>query len=490
MVNAATAPIKQAQATTDQASQANQHNVTGLSSALAGILQGIAPQVQQDYGDAATRQAAFAKGFSDHLQQTLGQNATNTSSFLQNIVGAPSSQVSQVASQVAPSAAGDTLYGVRGYIPASTLNEEGAAYTANARQLPAIANSQGLQQIGKIQADQAKQDAAFAQQIGTEAGKAPQYQRQLTNDAFNQNAKTHAANLADAKFGLDQSKFTLQQNVDAFNQKYKVDTLNLRGQSLQLQSQKFARSILQSDRSYSVSLAGLGLRTAAAKRSALAQEYKLQNGGYDVKTIGKLEGDATRIATQTLNGFTDTTGKKHPPILFGQALAEMRMGGKNGQVPLSLALKAMKQAGWNVPAKYDKLMAGGLGQSAVPFGSAGVVGAASSFLGVPYKWGGNNPATGLDCSSFIQQTFAKVGVSLPRTTYAQVKVGKPVALDALQPGDCIFTRPGKNGPEHVGLYVGNGMVQESPHTGDVNKVIPLKDYLSDGFVAARRYGNG
>jgi hypothetical protein len=36
------------------------------------------------------------------------------------------------------------------------------------------------------------------------------------------------------------------------------------------------------------------------------------------------------------------------------------------------------------------------------------------------------------------------------------------------------------------LYIGNGMIQESPHTGDVNKVIPLTSFLGGGFVAARR----
>lgn len=120
-----------------------------------------------------------------------------------------------------------------------------------------------------------------------------------------------------------------------------------------------------------------------------------------------------------------------------------------------------------------------------PAGS--VVGAARSFLGVPYKWGGNSPSTGLDCSAFLQQTMAKVGVKIPRTTYDQFKTGKPVDLTSLQPGDAVFTEPGKDGPNHVGLYIGNGQVQESPHTGDVNKVIPLKDFLGGGFVGARRY---
>jgi cell wall-associated NlpC family hydrolase len=129
----------------------------------------------------------------------------------------------------------------------------------------------------------------------------------------------------------------------------------------------------------------------------------------------------------------------------------------------------------------------GGGNPTAPDNAAPVVQAAKSFLGVPYKWGGNNPKTGLDCSSFVQQAFAKVGVNLPRTTYEQVKMGQPVALDQLQPGDAVFTEPGRAGPNHVGIYVGHGTIQQSPHTGDVNGYIPLKSFLGDGFVAARRY---
>jgi cell wall-associated NlpC family hydrolase len=166
----------------------------------------------------------------------------------------------------------------------------------------------------------------------------------------------------------------------------------------------------------------------------------------------------------------------------------MRKGLKNGKIPVSIALKALKQAGFDVPSRYDSLMAGGQGQSATPFGDVASV--TQSFLGVPYKWGGNSASSGLDCSAFVQQAMAKFGVTIPRTTYAQAKVGQPVALSQLQPGDCVFTEPGKNGPNHVGLYIGNGKIQESPHTGDVNKIIPLQDFLGGGFVAARRYLSG
>jgi hypothetical protein len=172
-IAAGKAPIVAAQTQADQASQQQQQNITGLSAALGEILKGIGPGVEQTYSDASARQSAFAKGFSDHMQEQLGQNAKGTSSFLQNVVGAPASQIADVAGKVAPAAAGDTLYGLRGYIPASNLNEEGAAFAAAAKELPGIADAQGLQQIAKVQAAQRTTDQGFATQLADLMAKVP-----------------------------------------------------------------------------------------------------------------------------------------------------------------------------------------------------------------------------------------------------------------------------------------------------------------------------
>ena len=67
-------------------------------------------------------------------------------------------------------------------------------------------------------------------------------------------------------------------------------------------------------------------------------------------------------------------------------------------------------------------------------------------LGTPYQWGGSctdshgpDPMGRCDCSSLMQQSYRAAGVSLTRTTYTQVKEGKPVAVDDLRPGDLVFT---------------------------------------------------
>lgn len=76
--------------------------------------------------------------------------------------------------------------------------------------------------------------------------------------------------------------------------------------------------------------------------------------------------------------------------------------------------------------------------------------------GTPYVWGGNSLSKGIDCSGLVQQVYRQLGISVPRTTYEQAKFGKQVAINSLRPGDLVFYRPGSRGPEHVGIFMGDG----------------------------------
>ena len=93
-----------------------------------------------------------------------------------------------------------------------------------------------------------------------------------------------------------------------------------------------------------------------------------------------------------------------------------------------------------------------------------VVDYAKGFLGTPYLWGGTTPS-GFDCSGYVQYVYKNFGISLPRTTYEQVKAGVEVSRDSLQIGDLVFTSAG-----HVGIYVGNNQMLHAPRSGDVIKV--------------------
>ncbi|MEC7055674.1 C40 family peptidase [Streptomyces violaceochromogenes] len=113
-------------------------------------------------------------------------------------------------------------------------------------------------------------------------------------------------------------------------------------------------------------------------------------------------------------------------------------------------------------------------------------------LGTPYQWGGScsaphgqDPMGRCDCSSLMQASYKAGGVSISRTTYTQVKEGKAVSVDALKPGDLLFTRGTASAPEHVGMFVGQGLILQAPKTGDVVKISTLADWRVD-IVAARR----
>ncbi len=87
-----------------------------------------------------------------------------------------------------------------------------------------------------------------------------------------------------------------------------------------------------------------------------------------------------------------------------------------------------------------------------------VVAAAESILWAQYKWGGNDPATGVDCSGFVNYAFNKVGVRLPRVSrdiYSSlVARGGRISASQARAGDLFFLSSGGR-IHHVGI-VGKG----------------------------------
>ena len=87
------------------------------------------------------------------------------------------------------------------------------------------------------------------------------------------------------------------------------------------------------------------------------------------------------------------------------------------------------------------------------------------FQGVPYVWGGTSPS-GFDCSGFTSYVYRNAaGINIGRSTYDQIKAGREVSRNELQPGDLVFPHDG-----HVGIYIGNGQMIHAPQTGDVVKI--------------------
>lgn len=81
------------------------------------------------------------------------------------------------------------------------------------------------------------------------------------------------------------------------------------------------------------------------------------------------------------------------------------------------------------------------------------------FVGGRYVWGGTNPNTGADCSGFVQYVMRNAaGVSLPRTSREQAKVGRAVKSSEMMPGDLIFYTNKGGTVNHVAMYIGNGQI--------------------------------
>ncbi|MBX9347232.1 C40 family peptidase [Chromobacterium vaccinii] len=113
---------------------------------------------------------------------------------------------------------------------------------------------------------------------------------------------------------------------------------------------------------------------------------------------------------------------------------------------------------------------------------------AMSLLGVAYRFGGNTPDDGLDCSGFIRYVFQKsLRVNLPRTAAEMARVGKSVGRGELMPGDLVFFNTLGRSYSHVGIYMGNNKFIHAPRTGKNIEVSNLsQSYWTARYNGARR----
>jgi cell wall-associated NlpC family hydrolase len=113
-------------------------------------------------------------------------------------------------------------------------------------------------------------------------------------------------------------------------------------------------------------------------------------------------------------------------------------------------------------------------------------------VGTRYRYGGESPRTGFDCSGFVQYVFAKNGVELPRTSRLQAGAGQPLPLNvkSLQPGDLLLFASNGTGVNHVAIYVGhNRMLHSSAGSGGVvydDLATPRGQWYLKRHVASRR----
>lgn len=105
--------------------------------------------------------------------------------------------------------------------------------------------------------------------------------------------------------------------------------------------------------------------------------------------------------------------------------------------------------------------------------------------GTPYLYGGNS-RHGIDCSAFVQRTFAeRLGYKLPRTTLAQAQQGAKIPKKALQPGDIVFFKTGRNS-RHNGIYIGNNQFMHASSSKGITISNLKNDYWQKTYWTAIR----
>jgi hypothetical protein len=111
------------------------------------------------------------------------------------------------------------------------------------------------------------------------------------------------------------------------------------------------------------------------------------------------------------------------------------------------------------------------------------------FLGVPYRWGGENAKTGFDCSGLMMVSYHLNGLDMPRNSRAQFDAGKTIRKAQLRQGDLVFfATQGGTRVTHVGMYIGDNKFIHAPKPGKTVRIANLSSsYYRRTFVGAKTY---
>ena len=217
-----------------------------------------------------------------------------------------------------------------------------------------------------------------------------------------------------------------------------------------------------------------GARPAAPKRLPTAgiriatAELNIRSGaGSRDRVVGELaEGSAITLTGRYGSGYAEFRHQGSLRWVYAAYLAES-VGTSSSPTPGGAPIAS--------PVVQPAPVSGSTkGEIALAFGRAQ--------LGEPYVYGATGPNR-WDCSGLTQAAWRAAGVSIPRTTYTQVKIGQRVARSDLRLGDLVFFYGSR--PSHVGLYAGNGMVLNAPRPG---KTVSYSRISSMPYAGAVRPG--
>lgn len=116
-----------------------------------------------------------------------------------------------------------------------------------------------------------------------------------------------------------------------------------------------------------------------------------------------------------------------------------------------------------------------------------IISTAQTQLGKPYRWGGESPSAGYDCSGLMWWTFRRNGFRIPRVSWKQYSAGTFVERHDIRPADMVFFKVVTGKSMHVGLVTDRGTFIHAPKSGKRVMESRLDNpFWSEHYVGARR----
>ncbi|MFV1996898.1 MAG: C40 family peptidase [Acidiferrobacterales bacterium] len=113
---------------------------------------------------------------------------------------------------------------------------------------------------------------------------------------------------------------------------------------------------------------------------------------------------------------------------------------------------------------------------------------AQKFIGTRYKYGGDRPGRGFDCSGLVQYSYKLAGLTVPRNTKYQFRNSRRVSRNHLRRGDLLFFNQEGKRNSHVGIYIGKDRFVHAPSSGKNVKIATLKNrYWQKSLSSTRRF---
>jgi len=118
----------------------------------------------------------------------------------------------------------------------------------------------------------------------------------------------------------------------------------------------------------------------------------------------------------------------------------------------------------------------------------GLASTALNYLGIKYRFGGDSPGSGFDCSGLVRYAAEKsLGLKLPRRSAEMARLGESIKRNELERGDLVFFNTRGQRFSHVGIYLGEGKFVHAPSSGSQVRVESMNiGYWQKRYNGARR----